>query len=72
MAKQKDDILRYMQEVGEITPVDAMREFSCMRLAARISDLRRDGHKIIAERVRGTNRFGRTVTYAKYRLEVGA
>ena len=44
--KQTDKILMYMQTEGEITPLDALREFNCMRLAARISDLRKAGHKI--------------------------
>ena len=64
MNKQTDMILRYMQDVGEITPVDAMREFGCMRLAARISDLRRDGHQISSRIVHGINRYGQRTHYA--------
>lgn len=70
--KQTDKILLYMQTEGEITPLDALREFNCMRLAARISDLRKAGHKIGRRIEKGTNRFGETVHYAVYWLEVAA
>ena len=55
--KQTDKILLYMQTEGEITPLDALREFNCMRLAARISDLRKAGHKIGRRIEKGTNRM---------------
>jgi hypothetical protein len=70
--KQKDAILMYMQEEGEITPVDALRELGCMRLAARISDLRREGHQISSRIVHDINRYGQRTHYAAYRLEVTA
>ena len=47
---QKQMILRYMQEEGSITPLDAIREFGCLRLGARIWDLKnQDGVQIKAE-----------------------
>ena len=69
---QTDKILMYMQTEGEITPLDALREFNCMRLAARISDLRKAGHKIGRRIEKGTNRCGEIVHYAVYWLEVAA
>lgn len=72
MIKQTENILRFMQDYGEITPMDALREFGCMRLAARISDLRRDGHQITSRIVHDINRYGQRTHYAAYRLEVGA
>lgn len=69
---QTDKILLYMQTEGEITPLDALREFNCMRLAARISDLRKAGHKIGRRIEKGVNRFGEVVHYAVYWLEVAA
>lgn len=39
-------ILLYLKEHGSITALDAIREFGCMRLAARISDLRERGYDI--------------------------
>lgn len=66
---QCDMILRYMEEEGGITPWEAMREFGCMRLGARIYDLKRRGHGIRRQMVTNTNRFGKAVAFARYTLE---
>ena len=52
-----------MLKRGPITPLDAIREAKCMRLAARIADLKAEGHNITMEMVtQGEKRF------AKYSL----
>ena len=38
----KRQILEYLRLHGSITPMDALREFGCYRLGARIYDLRHD------------------------------
>lgn len=44
---QASDILDYLKAHEEgITPLEALRLFGCMRLAARIADLKADGHTI--------------------------
>jgi hypothetical protein len=48
-----------------ITSMDALRECGCFRLAARIADLRAEGHDISSEMV--TVPSGKRV--ARYRLE---
>lgn len=53
-----------------ITPREAEDRFGCMRLASRISDLRDMGHNISKEWETHKNRFGRRVTYARYKLVV--
>lgn len=63
---QTDMILRYMQETGSITPWEALREFGCMRLGARIYDLKRRGVDIRSELVTDRNRYGKAVSYARY------
>ena len=65
---QKDKILRYMMENGSITPLDAMREFSCMRLGARIADLKADGYDIRTEFRSGKNKFGEATHWASYSI----
>lgn len=65
---QKAKILRYMKEHGSITPVDALREFGCMRLAPRISDLKDDGYRIETVTESASNRYGDKVRYARYYL----
>lgn len=66
---QCEMILEYLRENGSITPVEAMAEFGCLRLAARISDLKEAGSNITTKTVKGRNRYGHTVSYAKYILE---
>lgn len=40
---QNDMIRAHLQSGKAITPLDALREYGCFRLAARIADLRREG-----------------------------
>ena len=63
---QCDLILRYMQDEGGITPWEAMKEFGCMRLGARIYDLKRRGFAIERTLVSDVNRYGKHVQYARY------
>ena len=65
---QKDLILAYMEKHGSITPLEAQREIGCMRLGARIWDLRRDGYNIVREMVEVPTRNGGKTTVARYRL----
>lgn len=65
---QAERILDYMDEFGGITQLEALRDLGCMRLASRISDLRKQGHIIKSERVSVKNRFGETCHIKKYRL----
>ena len=64
--RQTEMVLQYLEQFGTITPVDAMREFGIMRLASRISDLKRAGFDIRSRMKQSVNRFGRPVHYAEY------
>ena len=64
---QKIRILKWMQLIGSITPQNALA-FGCMRLAARIKDLRADGYDIITDRLEYIDDDGRKVSCASYRL----
>lgn len=39
-------ILAHLRAFGSITPYQALDHYGCFRLAARIADLRSQGHKI--------------------------
>ena len=43
---QNKQILTHLKEVGDLTSLDALTLFGCLRLASRINDLRNDGHVI--------------------------
>jgi hypothetical protein len=49
---QNEAILRHLKAGGSITPLEALRYFDCMRLGARIHDLRELGHNIQVEYIR--------------------
>lgn len=66
---QTEKILEFMKENGSITPMEALSEFGCMRLAARISDIRADGVNVVSTMEQSKNRYGETVRFARYRLE---
>lgn len=67
MNTQKQRIREYIREHGSITPRQAMDELGVMRLAARISELIKDGDTITTEVVTDKNRYGQVVRYARYR-----
>jgi len=47
MAKtQNEQILGYLSKGKGLTPIEALNKFGCFRLAARIADLRSQGHTI--------------------------
>lgn len=61
---QAQKILRDLKRGKRITPLDALKNYGCMRLAARIYDLKFAGHKI-KERMKPV-KGGKAV--AEYRL----
>lgn len=68
MESQCDMILRHLQDYGSITPSEAIFEYGCFRLAARIADLRKAGYQIESGTQTSVNRYGKTVQFAKYTL----
>ena len=66
---QKKKIIDYLKKNKIITPVDAMFDLGIMRLAARMSDLKKDGYNIQMEMETGKNRYGEPVRYARYSLK---
>lgn len=64
---QCDMVLKYIEDNGSITPMEA---FSCLgitKLATRISEIiRYKGVAIEKETISGYNRFGKLTTYMRY------
>ncbi|MGM9642949.1 MAG: helix-turn-helix domain-containing protein [Eubacteriales bacterium] len=65
---QCDRILRHLRDYGSISHLEAYSEYGIQRLAARVKDLKRRGHNIVSETVRGVNRYGEPIRYSLYRL----
>lgn len=66
---QNEKILRHLKRYGTITPMEALQEYGIMRLASRITDLKKAGYRIVTDTVSGYNRFNEKVRYASYSLE---
>ncbi len=65
---QKERVLYWLEVNGSITQGEGKEYFGISRVAARIDDLRKDGHKITTIHEEGTNRYGHKITYARYKL----
>ena len=65
---QAERILAYIEEFGSITQMDALRDLGCMRLASRISDLKKKGYAIASETEPVKNRYGETSYIKRYSL----
>ncbi len=63
---QYDKVLRYIDEHGSITPMEAFSEFGITRLAARVNELQRKGIILERQMESGKNRFGENVRYMRY------
>lgn len=63
---QYDKVLRYIDEHGSITPMEAFSEFGITRLAARVNELQRKGIVLSRAMESGKNRFGEYVRYMRY------
>lgn len=61
-------IIRHLEDFGAISQLEAISEYGIMRLASRITDLKRQGYLISAKMVKGKNRYGEPTHYAVYRL----
>lgn len=66
---QKEMIIEYMRKFGSISPMEALGRMGCMRLASRISELKKDGYLIESESETALNRFYDPVRYTRYYLK---
>jgi hypothetical protein len=64
---QTERILADLERGRVVDSLTALRRFGCMRLAARVGELRAAGHKIVTERRRVRTRDGHA-SVALYRM----
>ena len=69
MVTQNEEVLDYLKKHGTITQLEALRELGIMRLASRISDLRKDGNAISRQMIEVRARNGRKAHVAQYSLK---
>ena len=68
---QEARVLDYMATRGGITQVEALRDIGVMRLASRVSALRKKGWPILDTWEAGRNRYGEKYRAKRYYLENG-
>lgn len=61
-------VLQHLQIHGSISQLEAAQKYGIMRLGARIYDLRKKGYSIDSSRETGRNRYGESISYARYSL----
>lgn len=66
---QNERIIAYIKQFGSITQFEALRDLGVMRLASRISDLKRLGYPIVSTIEPVKNRFGETCHIKRYSIQ---
>lgn len=61
-------LLNYLEEHKSITQLEALRELGIMRLASRMSELKKEGVSFTKEMISIKNRYGEKVSFARYNL----
>ena len=69
-ATQAERVLEYIEKFGSITQYEALQDLGVMRLASRISDLKKLGYPIEGEIVTVKNRFDEDCYVKRYSLAV--
>ncbi len=67
---QNERVFDHLRSVGPIRPMTALNDLGIYRLASRINDLRKAGHKIKTKKVEVVNRWGESSYIAEYSLEL--
>ena len=65
---QCERILKYIEEQGSISQLEALETFGCMRLASRMCDIKKMGYNVTKRMEKKKNSYGEPISYARYSL----
>ncbi len=65
---QNERIIDYINTFGSITQLEALQDLGIMRLASRVSDLKKQGYNIISKTEAVKNRHEETCYIKRYSL----
>lgn len=68
---QNEKILDYIERFGSITQLEALRDLGIMRLASRMSDLKKLGYPVVSTVVPVRNRFEEVCHIKRYTIREG-
>lgn len=71
-AKQEERVLAYINDFGSITQLEALNDLGVMRLASRISDLKKKGYPITSNVEAVKNRYGENCYIKRYSMRSDA
>ena len=63
---QYEMILRYIDDFGSISPMEAFSDLGITKLATRISEMKQNGYRFNQRMESRKNRFGKTCHYMRY------
>lgn len=66
--KQTRRIVKYIDDFGSITTLEAMRDLGVTNLHARLYDLKKEGYVITGTSEQSKNRYGDKVHYKRYKI----
>lgn len=67
---QKERVIKYMEDYGSISPLEAFRDLGITKLATVISNLRYQDNTVIYQCLSyGLNRYGEKVHFMRYWLD---
>ena len=68
---QNKRVIEYIEKHGGITQLEALQHCGVMRLASRISDLRRRGYSFATDWIEVKNQFGEECRVKRYSFDKG-
>lgn len=68
---QAQRILQYIEDFGSITQFEALKDLGVMRLASRVSELKKNGYPITGKMDTVYNRYGKKCNVKRYSLKKG-
>lgn len=66
---QAKRVLDYLESGNTITTLNAFNELGITRLAARIYELKEEGHDVKSKRIKVTNRYDEQCSVSEYYME---
>lgn len=60
---QNDTIQEYLEAGHSITPLEALNKFNCLRLGARVADLKKRGLDIVTKIIKDSDTSKRYASY---------
>ena len=66
---QNERVIKYIKDFGSITQLEAIKDIGVMRLASRISDLKKQGVPITSKFEKVKNRYGEETQIKRYSIK---